>query len=191
MTAPSKVSELLRALAGAFLAHPEELMVVHQEALDGACLFGMQGEKEDEPRLIGAGGTHVTAFSTLVAAMGDRRNLKWSFKLVTSPGRANPAPNPPKDTLKHDPAPAMLLLSRVLKECLVGGFAVEISHGKGPRRDLTYAFSIYLLDQRDYARMVHWTEPDGKMKLIEAIGTLYRAIARSQGVRYELEVKSP
>jgi predicted RNA-binding protein YlqC (UPF0109 family) len=174
MTTDAQITNLLRDLVSTFVERPEALRVAAQPAADGACYFAMKGALEDESKLVGAGGSHVDALALLVAEFGR-------------------ADQPPRDVIDHDPQPARELLCRVLSSLDVGAFAVTVGPGPGPRNSLTFLFEISLHDAVDYKRL---TVPVQHVScenatIVAALGTLFRAIAKKNGVRYNLTVKEP
>ena len=80
----------------------------------------------------------------------------------------------------------------MLEELDIGSFRVDVGPGAGPRSALTFVFAITVQDSSDYnALTVSPAEPRNDETIIGALGTLFRAIAKKNGVRYELAISLP
>lgn len=208
-SAKSDVERLLRDLASAFVERPAELKIASQESLTGECFFALQGAPEDEPILVGKGGSHVNALTFLVAQLGEAEGKTFTFRLIT--------PNEPDEdsapweriktqsAIAHDPAPAAAMLRRIF-DALGVQATVEVSPGRGARSSLAFVFQIHPRDAEDHQRLTagrrvvvrpflpaNGRHPERREIAIEAtiegaLGTLWRAIALSQGVRYSVAV---
>ncbi len=185
---------LLLALTARFVAWPGALKLGVQEAGDGSAYFALQGHAKDEPVLIGARGSHVDALAIIVQEIGRAAGRKFTFRLITSAGKFDRKPEDPRDVVSYDPRPAVELLNRLLASLDLGEFAVAHGPGDGVRQSLTYLFAIKLREERDVAALTASREIEGPGRrepqtLIGALGTLFRAIAKKEGVRITLSVE--
>lgn len=192
MTNDTKRTEtILRDLIASFTTHPEAVQIDAQLA-PGSAYWMVKGHPEDEPILVGKQGSHVRALAFLVYSFGAARKEHHTFRLITEQA---PRVRPPMQQLaamRHKPEPARLLLVRLLEELYIGSFRVEVGPGTGPRSALTFVFAITVQDSRDYnALTVSAAEPRTDETIIGALGTLFRAIAKKNGVRYELAISLP
>ncbi len=190
MTTDTKTKELLRDLVHAFTMHPGDLELEVQHA-DGAALWMIKGNKEDEPFLVGKGGSHVRALSFLVRCIGLARREKYTFTLITRQAPKVRPPMEPNAAIKHDPSPSQALLVRILEELAIDLFTVSVGPGSGPRNTLTFLFEIFVRDVADYNALTVSPFPDSSETIVGALGTLFRAIAKKNGVRFDIAVASP
>lgn len=189
MTTDTLTKELLRDLVHAFTMHPEALQLEAQHTT-GAALWIMKGHKDDERFLVGSGGSHVRALSFLVRCIGLARREQYTFKLITIQAPRKRPPMDPNDAITHDPEPTRALLERILQELSIGSFSVDVGPGVGPRAALTYVFTIRVKDGADYNALTVAPFPESTETIVGALGTLFRAIAKKNGVRFDIAVAS-
>lgn len=179
---------ILRDLVAAFTFHPEAIEIDSQVAA-GSVYWMLRGHPDDEPVLIGKQGGHVRALTFLIQEIGKARGETHTFRLMTEhKPRARP-PMEQRSAMRFDPEPARELLVRVLQELAIGDFLVEVGPGVGERRALMFEFTITVRDQRDAnVLLAHHVDEDNANSLVETLGTLFRAIAKKNGVRFEVKV---
>ena len=141
---------------------------------------------DDEGKMIGNAGSHVDALESLIYAFGNAAGEIWTFRLLTK-NAPKPAPREHNDAIEHDPEPQRALLSRVMEALLIAPAKIAVTPGTGPRRSLTFVFTIHVQKPADY-RMLTVPEDEFSDPLIASIGTLFRAAARKMGVRYQVNV---
>lgn len=181
MTETDKIESLLRDLAGSFIAHPESLRIGRQTSQDGLSVyFGMSCHPQDEAKLVGRSGCHVDSLDYLVAELGRVRGQTWTFRLITPKSANGSKFEPAKETLSYDPEPAAALLRRLMANLNVP-CTVSVGPGEGPRDRLSFVLTITVADEWLYSALM--TPP-----LIEVIGTLWRAIGKFNGVRFQINV---
>ena len=195
-TNPGYISDHLRQLAQRYVRNPVAIEVGFQESKDGACYFVMRGDPRDDPRLIGRKGDHVDALTALVKRAGEAQNRIFTFRLISKPGQSTNS-TPIVDALTYDPTADREILHVWLDLLGAENYRVEVSPGTGPRTKLLFNFEITIPDQ---VLAESFTKCDGaahSMSVINAIGTLYRAIAKQKGVQFQvnlsdrLEMKTP
>jgi predicted RNA-binding protein YlqC (UPF0109 family) len=189
MTDLARTKQLLRDLVAAFTIHPEAIQI---DATPGGQWVMKGARHEDEPVLVGKHGSHVRALSFLVRAIGEARGESYSLKLITT--------HEPRDRVTkkkiaetHDPAPAAELLGRILAELSIGDYMVETEQGQTVDMLLAFNLTIRVRQFADYNAL---TVAPGSTSpvvvtsetLVGALGTLFRAIAKKIGVRYDLVV---
>ncbi len=190
MTHSDKITELLRALVSNYVDRPEELVLNNQESSDGACYFALQGALGDEGKLIGQRGSHVRALTFLIELMGSAQRRPWTFRLVTKGSPQRRVENEPRDVVTHDPRPHRDLLCRILEAIGCSVFGVEVGPGNGARHSLTFIFTVRIPVSAELERIKSAIHADGRkdddLTIANAIETLFRAIAKKSGVRYQI-----
>ena len=187
---------LIRDLAAGFVDHPEALRVEAQEAEPDSAYFMLKGHAEDVAKLVGKDGTHVDALTFLVSALGIVNGQVYTFRLLTEKRAGTTSDAEPRHAMAYDPAHVQMLLVRIMATLNLEGYAVTVGPGTGPRDCLTFTFDIRVKDSFDYsiltlAHEITRADRTLKMALISALGTLFRAIARRNGVRFHLNVGAP
>lgn len=195
--------QLLHDIACAFVEHPEDITIASQPSLDGAIYFALKGHPGDEGRLVGTGGCHVDALTFLVALLGQADGDVYTFRLITRQGPRQNTPIADRHVVGFDPRPARELLLRILVELGFDEATVEVGPGSGARHALTFNFTINAGSLADYELLLSETkvvifpasdnkpEKAIKMRPIEALGTLFRAIAKREGVRFSITAQDP
>jgi predicted RNA-binding protein YlqC (UPF0109 family) len=180
----TQVAALLRDLAAAIVSRPECIEVERRDPVRGETLWWMQCAPEDQGKLIGRGGSHARAFDLLVAAMGWSVGETWRFKLppVASMGEQDPPAHRPRT---HDPTPAHELLVRILAQLPAAGTIVEKPRAF-PGAPLHFHFDVWTPDVALFRELRF--DDDPQSNLVGALGTLFRAAARTKGVRYQINV---
>ncbi len=79
----AKVEELIRETCGAFVSHPHALQITCQESKNGHATWVMRSHPEDEPKIVGVGGSHIKALTFLVGMRGLIEGKDYTFKFVT------------------------------------------------------------------------------------------------------------
>ena len=149
--ANQRIGQLIRAVASAYVDHPNALQLACQES-PGFCYWRMQGDERDEAQLIGRAGDHVDALALLVMGFGKAVREVHTFRLITT-GRPQTRDRRDKDVLSYDPEPDRLLLVRIIEALgLHPQPSVEWTNGDGPRVSLTYVLRL-LLPPKALARL--------------------------------------
>ena len=187
-----ELADFVREFATFYIGNPENLEIRFQPARDGsACYFTMQGAPEDDSRLIGRKGCHVNALTYLIKEVGRAQGKVFPFRLITRPDGALPW-FPPGDVLDYDPRPARDLLCRWLTFVGADEFSVKINTGPGPRRSLFFNFDVKIASRPKAEALTHPGRGDEEgFSTIGALGTLFRAIARQNGVRLQITLVDP
>lgn len=183
----TKIKELLRDVVAGFVEQPNAIQIAHQTA-PGSCYWMMRVAPVDDPKAIGKDGAHARAIATLVAAWGDAEGEAHTFRLLNNTERVAREPDKIRDVMEYDVGPRRELLSRALSELALDGFAIKTGPGAGVRDTLTFELAINVATDRDYALL---TRPRGEsgVAVVAALGTLFRAIARNDGVNIEISVR--
>lgn len=193
-TETNQTKTVLRDLVARFTEHPEALEITAQVAPpdeqthNWSCFWMMKGHPEDESKLVGKDGAHVRALEFLVSRFGVARLEVHTFRLIT---KRKPEPRPqavPNTAMSYDPQPTADLLSRILAELDLGEFLVRVGPGSGARNKLTFLFEILVRDGLDQRILTVRADPNADETIVGAIGTLFRAIAQKDGVRFDIKV---
>lgn len=179
------LAELVRDLARLYVGTPASIEVKFQQAADGPVYFAMKGDRTDDSRLVGREGCHVDALAYLIEAIGKRESRVFTFRLITDPDRAEPWQGP-RDALEYDPRPAREVLCRWLEALGVEKFSVEVGPGDGARTSLSYNFNVKIPDREKAESLTKSTE--GDLSIVGALGTLFRAVSKQAGVRFQIRL---
>lgn len=184
----TSTTTLIRDIAAAFVDHPEQIDC-RSQASEDAVYFAMRGALADEGKLVGAQGAHVDAMTLLVSEFGKSEGHTFGFLLMTTGTRTDRPKAPERQASGHSPAPAQSLMVRILERIHIGGFDVSVAFSE------TYVFTIKVNALQDYIKLTvsqPFKRPSGtqqEMSIVGALGTLFRAIARKEGVRYAISVR--
>ncbi len=192
-----EITDLIRDLAGALIEHPGDLLLEREEH-DHFCRWKMDAHAADMSKLVGSGGSHVRALALLVMAFGAANESEYQFELAREPhtGKRGPVFSEPaaKD---YDVRPARELLERIVAGLNVGEHAVNaVLRDPGDPANNTamvFRFTILVRAHDDYDVFLvspFETRPGRESaNIVGAIGTLFRAIASTEGVRFEVAVE--
>ena len=191
-----ELKKLITDLVGAYIERPSELQVVEQETADGKAVYwAIRADPYDNGMVIGFGGGHVDALEFLVERMGEAAGKRFTFRAITDEAPGTISRREPRTALEYDPTAVLKLLERLIRavgvnaSCIVGpGNGAE----KGERNTLRYLFRIVPTTTADSNRLVQVygardPETDRGPNIIGAIGTLFRAMAKRDGVRFNLQ----
>jgi predicted RNA-binding protein YlqC (UPF0109 family) len=176
------VTAYARSLLEALVRHPEDLRVVG-EKFGTVLAIVIEANPEDNPKLIGAQGKHISALTRLFRAIGQRQGLEVVLDLIVPerpPSRQIPPP-PFVPDRNWKPELAMALLARAVSQLSPG---CTVSHHK--LQNITVfkiacssnAISHDTLDALDIlfeavgfrqGRVLHVAGPDGRMPGMERI----------------------
>ena len=186
MKPPQEIATLIQDLARMYVGKPDQLAVKFQESGDGSSVyFMMRGSQEDDSRLIGRDGSHVDALTYLIQKIGEAEERIYTFRLLTAPERSDPW-FPPKDADEYDPTPAKDMLLRILNALKAADvITVTVGPGAGPRTSLSFNFDVKIPDRKAAEAL---TASTGGVSTVGAIGTLFRAIAKQAGVRFQIRL---
>jgi predicted RNA-binding protein YlqC (UPF0109 family) len=186
-----KLTDLIRAIVAGIVAKEDAIEIASQPAT-GSCYWMMRVAPEDDSKAIGKDGAHARALALLIDAWGRAENEVHTFRLINNEERIERPPDKPRDVMSFDTTPARELLSRVLSNLSLDGFAIDVGPGSGIRDTLTFMFTIRVATDADHRELLRPRNGRGRENtLIAAIGTLFRAIARKNGVAFELVVEAP
>lgn len=193
MTDTTKTREVLRALVARIVAHGDDVVVEPTAESGGRALWTLRCHPDDESKVLGHSGTHATALIHLVESMGFARDAIFNLKIETPGDSGDRAKTRREPAERYDPLPVSELLSRVLEELSLGEFAVRVrpsTPAEDASEELSFVFEILPREKRDYSLLLVRSTTNG-LTLVGSIGTLFRAVARRDGVRFTLEVVRP
>jgi predicted RNA-binding protein YlqC (UPF0109 family) len=180
------VRDLLREFVASYVDKPDALRIEFQTAATGDVYWMMKGDFEDEGKLVGKAGTHVDALEFILMAIGRHSGVVYTFRLLTRGGCEKK--EAPRDVIEYDPGRVQVLLTRLLVALGIGA-SVRVGPGAGPRNSLTFVFTIKASAREDYSRLVHVDVNFGST-IVAALGTLFRAIAKKDGVRFTIAAET-
>lgn len=180
-------TELLRAIVLSFIDHPGAVRLTAKE-MPGGVYWELQVHPDDMPKACGKMGTHIRAMKFLMAQIGARQRMKYSLKLLEpEPGPVRPA-SPMKSVTSYDCRKAHELLVRALYQVTGMQEAVEIEE----EGTTSFCFAIVIRDKAHYVRIgVPPDDYDPSMTVIGALGTLWRAYAKKEGVTLRIRADIP
>jgi len=183
------IEQLIRDLVSAFVERPTELRLKVQPSDDGnTCYWAIKADPVDDPLLIGAEGSHVRALTFLIAQFGLAHGMTFTFRLLTEDGKRLRPRGAPRDVIEYDAEPALEILQRLMTGLGIRDVKVRLGAGVGPRKSLSYIFTISACSEENYRALTHSQNAEG-MTVVGAIGTLFRAVAKKSGVRFNIEVE--
>lgn len=190
----SQIAALIRETAELYVVEPKLIEVNTQESTkkgtSSPCtFFVLRGAKTDEARLVGRKGCHVNALNLLILQVGKAQAQTFTFLLISDPNNVAPWVAQ-KDAFSYDPEPTKQLLLRWLRALDVSLKEIRVQSGEGPQTTLSYDFVIDCADSDDARDLLKPINPgDDQSSIVGALGTLYRAIARQAGVRFQIRVE--
>lgn len=176
------VEALLLDLARAIAGQPDRVRVERRTPTPGETLWWLSCAPEDQGRFIGRSGAHARAFDVVVGAMGEAVGEDWRFKLDSVPGLAREA-LPVNRPDRHDPRGDEEMLARLLQQIPCG-----LVRAESKRNGDASSFTFDVHTSNAAAFFARRDPDDPESNLVGAVGTLFRAIARASGVRYQINV---
>lgn len=174
---PQQTRDLIIELVGRYVDRPADLRCEFQTTEKGDVYWMMKGHETDEGKLVGIDGCHVNALESLIVRIGTEQRKTYTFRLLTIGEPRRRPQQAPRDVIEYDPRPARDLLCRLLYALAVQRFSVEVGPGSDPRRSLTFVFRV---------KTASYIDGD----MLDALGTLFRAIAKKDGVRFQISLAS-
>lgn len=189
MTSFDKATEAVKLLVEALLEEPTALVLDLIEAEPDAILTVLKVDDCDRGKLIGSDASHIRATRFIAATIGKRLGGEWNFRADLPAPPRNRGPRPP-DARRPDKAPhekpTRVVLERILEACLASPASINAKPGALPG---DFVFRIVPANQADSHDLFAEEPFDNRtLTLVDALGTLVRAIGRRQGVNYRVEV---
>lgn len=185
-TETARLQALIRTIIEKFIDYPSSLMIEPKEQ-PGMVYWTIKGHADDQSKLVGKQGAHYQAMLVIIAELGNALETQYILKRYLEPDPAPRRDSMQKKTVtQYDPAEAEELLIQILTSIAVGEFAVNTI----PLSPTAFTFSIITPARADYNLLTVASEKrTNPMTLIGAIGTIFRAYANREGVRFNLEVR--
>jgi predicted RNA-binding protein YlqC (UPF0109 family) len=183
----NQAEHVVRSMINSFIDHPESLTISGTEHT-GFTWWSIQGHADDFSKLVGKGGAHFNALKMLLNAIGQNQSIQYALRRYEEPEPAQRKEySPRKVSCFYSSEPAELLLQMVLAS--VGITEATLESQRAVSLDPTPDFSIriYVHSPADF-RLLNQPPNDSNvpMCLLGAIGTLFRAYANKEGVRFTL-----
>lgn len=189
MTAETEeTKQLIRDIVASFVEHPETIEVGGDETRS-SCYWIIRVHPEDEGKAVGFTGHHVKALAILVEHFGNALGMAYKLKLITV-NKAAPREKERRQAHTYDPQPAQDLLYRILSAMELGAFSVNVAEDLTRRPLLAFIYEVRVLLTEDYAKLVG-PQLNDRGNVISAIGSLFRARAKKDGVYIQLNVIKP
>ncbi len=188
-----EIDELLRDLIGSYTSHPEELLIDRKEH-SGSVYWGVTAHGNDTPALVGKQGTHVKALSRILAEIGDAEGEIFIFSLREPKiPRTRDGFQRVEAPRGYDPTKARQLLERILRAAGLEDTQIESILSPAPKYEPpSVIFRIFTRSEDDYGALVGRDEEStviDQPSLVGAIGTLFRAYATNEGLKFNIEVQ--
>lgn len=173
-------ADFLQNVLSRIVHHPEDVQVI-PTVFRGAVYWEIRANADDQPKLIGRGGTHIRALAFLVAEIGLASGEMYKLKLSEPEhGQRSPAVKPTTPT-KYNPVHASKLLLDVT-ELIFGKDSCSITTTATGNE---FEFAIIMRDAADVPDLRTPYEADPyELTVIGALGTLWRAWAKKDGVEF-------
>lgn len=183
-TAEQTTGAILERLILALVDHPQDAEL-EAITLPSRINWRLRVNINDAGKVIGKKGAHVIALKLLIAKMGDRLGQVWDLKVIdpeegrreVSAARLVPVSG------HHSPTADAAMLDDLL-EAVTGNTYAIAANATGAA---DFTFTITPNDWPAHEALVD-KAAGTEETLIAAIGTLYRAVGRRQGVGYAVEV---
>lgn len=182
-------AELIRKLLNRFIDHPEAMMIDPREH-PGCVYWTMKCHADDFSKMVGKGGAHYQALLVLIAELGKAVGSQYILKRYLEPDPVQRRDMMHKKSVDtYTVAPAETLLEELLANMRIEQFGLTTTRANRGI-PLTFTFSITTRAYEDYTLLTVPSENrTNPMTLIGALGTLFRAYANRDGVRFNLEVR--
>lgn len=179
--------EALRSIVRSLTNYPDEVDLCVVE-VNGGAYWRMTVHADDQKKVVGIEGSHIKALTYILAEMG-RQNGGWVYKLkLDEPINGQRRYSTPKPTVKsYNPAKAHELLARVVSLVTAGRVHVELDEDAG--EDFAYTFTLVPRTSPDHHALTDARECTHRQTVIGALGTLWRAYAQRDGVRFTLQIR--
>lgn len=180
----AKTESLTRRLLNRIIYHPENLEIEHTE-FHGAVYWNVTAHADDQPKIIGKGGTHIRALTFLIAEIGLSADSMYKLKL-NEPEVGTRTESTQASPKNYDATPAAQILQEVL-ESIFGPESVTIrTTGKG----FDFEFEIVMRDTDEVPDLrIPYDNDPNEMTIIGSLGTLWRAWAKKDGVNFTISSK--
>jgi len=183
--ARTEVRDLILSICSLYVSKPESLEVVANEAKDGSTLFLVRGDPQDDSRLIGRDGSHIISLNFLVQQVGVEQKSVFNLKLLTSDVRV-PAYRGKVNSMDYNPQTAREVVESWLFALGVEKLRVSVGPGE-PGNSLSFSLNVEIED-RAKAKSLTVPPKGSNLFIVDALGTLIRAIGKHNGVRLELNL---
>lgn len=189
MTDIDQTQDLIHDLLASFTAKPEEIAIEVKEH-PGRVYWVVKACGEDTPRIVGRSGAHLKALQFLVREIGKSLDSTHSLELLDpEPGMRPDEPKEPTAT-SHDPSREVVLLQNLVEALGVSESKVE-AFLRPERLDgrLYFDLNVWVRDDQDYKLLTVPPSVKSKATVVEALGVLFRAGAKRNGIRINIVVK--
>jgi predicted RNA-binding protein YlqC (UPF0109 family) len=183
----AKLRDLLQRIIAGFIDHPEQLEISISE-VDAGVYWTIRGAADDQPKLVGRDGAHVDALGRFLyeagRAVGEVHRLEL---LEPQPGdrRQRSEDHIAKN---YDPEPARALLLEALIFAL-GFDRISVAVQRKSEFPPSYVFDVAVDDAEAFDRLATPRVLAGdSSSLADALGFLWRARARRDGVKFRIEI---
>jgi hypothetical protein len=145
----------------------------------------MKPHSDDEPVLVGVGGSHINALAFLVETLGKVKGKTYIFRLITMDAfRERKRKVTPKPAA-FDPEPSCDLLLKVISALEIP--ALVTCQGMTDEAEPYTEFRITVTDDEYYDGLTKSiSDEKPEQRLIVALGTLFRAIGKAHGVKFQV-----
>lgn len=184
-----QATDLLRDLVAALCSKPEEARVDYIPGEGDLGAFRVKVADCDTGRVFGRDFSHLFALKFIVQRMAARARARWSLSIADrAPGAGDERSEYPPPPQAYDPEGARALLEDAVNAVISDNASVAAGNGHKPHN---FVFTIRA-DTRDGAAELTTpfsvTGAREPLSAQSALGTLWRAIGRQEGVTFRVEV---
>lgn len=180
------VQDQIRKLIECFIDHPEALRIETKEH-PGVVYLTMQPHADDFSKMTGKQGAHFNAIKTVLAALGKSEGTQYVLRRYLEPEPARRREQMPKTIApNYFVEPARDMLMQLLTAIALEDWQLQVRKTPNTKPTL-YTFTILTRSREDYETLIVPASADQPMTLIGALGTLFRAYANRDGVKFNIE----
>lgn len=197
---PEQAEELVCRLICALVNHPDEVRLERAEFTRDT-RWSVHLHVDDAGKVIGKEAAHVRSISLLLGLIGLRSKWRYSLRVLNSSdvGSAPQHRERPEPPDKYDPTAAKALLLDVLGAILEEHPEVDLTskavhplnrkNPSSPKVEFTFAVRAAGAQDHDTLGEAFGPDEEHRMSAEAALGTLWRAIGKKDGVSFIVAVR--
>ena len=195
----TQVDEILKRLVAALVIDVDSIRIERADFVRRRA-WTVRVHLDDAGKVIGKKGAHLQALALLVGLIGVRCNERFELKFEKSEDtgefpRDTPAPQP-QEQFNASEATALLhdLLALVLESPARIAVTSRVVHPMNRRREtdpkveITFAISAGTVQDNELLKEDIGPDPEKRVSPEAALGTLWRAIGKKDGVSFVIKV---
>lgn len=184
---------LLTQLLKAIIDHPEDLRIETKE-FQARVEWRVRVHIDDQGKVIGKMGAHIKALQFLFACIGYATNVQYRIQVLEPEEPRRGPENDPREAMTYDTGEAEALLFELLDD-VFGNDEARITIAQSTKSLIpSFTFCIDPVTEGNRMKLetpMDWAGRGEPMTVVGAIGTLFRAYARKEGVGFMIEAAKP